>query len=72
MEKRDRKRSQRGEYRVLAKMFLGQMRRPDKATAYKQLKEHLSLMGAFIAVIRVTPYVLHYLSQEKEELKLEL
>ena len=53
-------------------MFLGQMRRPDKATAYKQLKQHLALMGAFVAVIRVTPYVLHYLSQEKEELKLEL
>ncbi|CAD5168959.1 mitochondrial import receptor subunit TOM6 homolog [Musa acuminata AAA Group] len=54
-------------------MFLGGFpRRPDKATAYKQLKRHLGIMGAFIVVIRVTPYVLHYLSQEKEELKLEL
>ncbi|XP_020275959.1 mitochondrial import receptor subunit TOM6 homolog [Asparagus officinalis] len=53
-------------------MFLGALRRPDKATAHKELKKHLSLMAAWIAVIRVTPYVLHYLSQEKEELKLEL
>ncbi|KAG1347972.1 mitochondrial import receptor subunit TOM6 [Cocos nucifera] len=54
-------------------MFLGAMpRRPDKATAYKQLKTHLTIMGAWVAVIRVTPYILHYLSQEKEELKLEL
>ncbi|XP_008809473.1 mitochondrial import receptor subunit TOM6 homolog [Phoenix dactylifera] len=54
-------------------MFLGAIpRRPDKATAYKQLKTHLSIMGAWVAVIRVTPYILHYLCQEKEELKLEL
>ncbi|KAJ0967682.1 hypothetical protein J5N97_024599 [Dioscorea zingiberensis] len=54
-------------------MFLGALpRKPDKATAYKQLKTHLSIMGAFVAVIRVTPYVLHYLSQEKEVLRLDL
>ncbi|RRT60566.1 hypothetical protein BHE74_00000206 [Ensete ventricosum] len=54
-------------------MFLGGFpRRPDKATAYKKLKTHLTIMGAWIAVVRVTPYVLHYLSREKEELKLEL
>ncbi|KAM0949974.1 putative mitochondrial import receptor subunit TOM6 [Dioscorea sansibarensis] len=54
-------------------MFLGAIpRRPDKATAYKQLKTHLTIMGAFIAAIRVTPYILHYLTQEKEVLRLDL
>ncbi|XP_058081216.1 mitochondrial import receptor subunit TOM6 homolog [Magnolia sinica] len=54
-------------------MFLGAIpRRPDKAVAYKQLKTHLMIMGAWVAVIRITPYVLHYLSQDIEELKLEL
>ncbi|XP_020091465.1 mitochondrial import receptor subunit TOM6 homolog [Ananas comosus] len=53
-------------------MFLGAIpRRPDKATAYKQLKTHLAIMGTWIAVIRVTPYILHFLTQEKEELKFE-
>lgn len=54
-------------------MFLGGLpRRPDKETAYKQLKTHLSIMGAVIAAIRVTPYILHYLTQEKEVLRLDL
>ncbi|KAI0498135.1 mitochondrial import receptor subunit TOM6 homolog [Dendrobium catenatum] len=54
-------------------MFLGALpRRPDKATAYKQLKRHLTIMGLWVAVVRVTPIVLHYLTKEKEELKLEL
>ncbi|KAH7689716.1 hypothetical protein IHE45_02G001200 [Dioscorea alata] len=54
-------------------MFLGGLpRRPDKATAYKQLKTHLSIMGAVITAIRVTPYILHYLTQEKEVLRLDL
>ncbi|MQL69977.1 hypothetical protein Taro_002279 [Colocasia esculenta] len=53
-------------------MFLGQIRRPDKAAAHRQLKTHLAIMGAVIAVIRATPYVLHLLSKEKEELRLEL
>ncbi|THU46807.1 hypothetical protein C4D60_Mb09t08780 [Musa balbisiana] len=40
-------------------MFLGGFpRRPDNATAYKKLKTHLTIMGAWIAVIRVTPYLL--------------
>ncbi|URE41490.1 mitochondrial import receptor subunit TOM6 [Musa troglodytarum] len=40
-------------------MFLGGFpRRPDEATAYKKLKTHLNIMGAWIAVIRVTPYIL--------------
>ncbi|PKA48345.1 Mitochondrial import receptor subunit TOM6 like [Apostasia shenzhenica] len=54
-------------------MFLGALpRRPDKATAYKQLKGHLTIMAACVAVIRVTPYVLQYITKEKAELKLEL
>ncbi|XP_022726158.1 mitochondrial import receptor subunit TOM6 homolog [Durio zibethinus] len=54
-------------------MFQGMfMRKPDKAVALKQLKEHVAMFGVWIAVIRVTPYILHYLSGEKEELKLEL
>lgn len=59
--------------RVLAarkeKMF---MRKPDRETAYRQLKKNLACFAACIAVIRITPYVLHFLSQEKEELVLEL
>ncbi|XXG49329.1 hypothetical protein AAC387_Pa02g3541 [Persea americana] len=54
-------------------MFLGAIpARPDKATAYKQLKAHLTLMGACVVAIRITPYILHYLTKEKEELKLHL
>ncbi|XP_031482202.1 mitochondrial import receptor subunit TOM6 homolog [Nymphaea colorata] len=53
-------------------MFLGAIpRRPDKATAYRELKKHLTILGVAVAVIRATPYVLHYLSDSKEELKLE-
>lgn len=53
-------------------MFLGAIpRRPDKATAYKQLKVHLATVGAFVVVLRAVPYVLHFLSKEKEELKLD-
>lgn len=47
-------------------------RRPDKATAYKQLRTHLAIMGAWVSVIRLAPYVIHFLTKEKEELKLEL
>ncbi|KAG0496063.1 hypothetical protein HPP92_000754 [Vanilla planifolia] len=55
------------------KMFLGAIpQRPDKATAYRQLKRHLAIVGAWVTVIRLTPYILHLLNKEKEELKLEL
>jgi hypothetical protein len=47
-------------------------KRPDKATAHKQLRTHLTIMGSCIAVIRVAPYILHFLTKEKEELKLQL
>ncbi|KAK7830540.1 mitochondrial import receptor subunit tom6 like protein [Quercus suber] len=44
-------------------MFPGMfMRKPDKAVALKQLKSHVAMFGAWVAVIRVTPYILHYLS----------
>ncbi|KAK9136424.1 hypothetical protein Syun_015754 [Stephania yunnanensis] len=53
-------------------MILGAIpRRPDKATALKQLKSHLTMFGIWVAVVRVTPYVLHYLCEEQEELKLD-
>ncbi|XP_038724220.1 mitochondrial import receptor subunit TOM6 homolog [Tripterygium wilfordii] len=53
-------------------MFPGMfMKKPDKAAALKQLKVHLTMFGVCVAVIRVTPYVLHYLSDTPEELKLE-
>ncbi|GKV24329.1 hypothetical protein SLEP1_g33957 [Rubroshorea leprosula] len=48
------------------------MRKPDKAAALKQLKVHVALFGAWVAAIRITPYVLHYFFDESEELKLEL
>ncbi|XP_028777051.1 mitochondrial import receptor subunit TOM6 homolog [Neltuma alba] len=54
-------------------MFPGMfLRKPDKAAALKQLKSHVAMFGAWVVVIRVTPYVLHYLVGEKDELKLEL
>ncbi|ESW03876.1 hypothetical protein PHAVU_011G049200 [Phaseolus vulgaris] len=54
-------------------MFPGMfMRKPDKAAALKQLKSHVTMFGAWVVVIRVTPYVLHFLTAEKEELKLQL
>ncbi|XP_075518351.1 mitochondrial import receptor subunit TOM6 homolog [Primulina tabacum] len=48
------------------------IRKPDKAAAMKQLKSHVAMFGVWVALIRVTPYVLHYFSDQKEELTLEL
>ncbi|CAA0807576.1 Mitochondrial import receptor subunit TOM6 homolog [Striga hermonthica] len=48
------------------------MRKPDKAAALKQLKSHVAMFGAWVAVVRATPYVLHYLFDQNEPLKLEL
>ncbi|KAG2536546.1 hypothetical protein PVAP13_9NG191611 [Panicum virgatum] len=56
-------------------MFLGSIpRRPSKEAAYKQLRSHLAVMAACVAVIRATPYILHFLTREGDvqELKLEL
>lgn len=54
-------------------MFPGMfMRKPDKAAALKQLKTHVIMFGAWVAVIRAAPYILHYISGEKEELTLQL
>lgn len=54
-------------------MFPGMfMRKPDKEAALKQLRSHAAMFGAWVAVIRVTPYILHYLYGEKDELSLEL
>lgn len=62
----------RGRKKQIEKEMFQLPRRPDKETAYKQLRSHLTIMGSCIAVIRVTPYILHFLTKEKEELKLEL
>eukprot|EP01018_Ginkgo_biloba_P032187 Gb_39015 [translate_table: standard] len=55
-------------------MFLGAIpRRPEKAVAYKQLQKHLTILGIWVAAIRVAPYVAHFLSKDgDQELKLEL
>ena len=48
-------------------MFLGgPPRRPDKATAYKQLREHLTILGVWVVVIRLTPYALHFLTKTSD------
>ncbi|KAL8542828.1 hypothetical protein ACS0TY_003642 [Phlomoides rotata] len=54
-------------------MFPGMfMRKPDKAAALKQLKSHVAMFGAWVVVIRVTPYICYYFSDHNEELKLEI
>ncbi|OIV99459.1 hypothetical protein TanjilG_17269 [Lupinus angustifolius] len=54
-------------------MFPGMfMRKPDKAAALKQLKSHAAMFGTWVVLIRVTPFILHILHGEKDELKLEL
>lgn len=54
-------------------MFLGGLpRRPDKATAHQQLRQHLAVVGVWLLAIRATPYVMHFLYRQPEELKLEL
>ncbi|CAA3026764.1 mitochondrial import receptor subunit TOM6 homolog [Olea europaea subsp. europaea] len=60
-------------YLFKAKMFPGMfMRMPDKAEALKQPKTHAPMFEIWVDVIWVTPYLLHYFSDSKEELKLEL
>eukprot|EP00897_Mesotaenium_endlicherianum_P008687 jgi/Mesen1/7847/ME000419S07158 len=40
-------------------MFMGgPPKRPDKESAYKQLRQHLTVLGVWFVVIRLTPYVL--------------
>ncbi len=54
-------------------MFLGgPPRKPDKAVAYKQLQRDLTVIGVWLLAIRITPYVLHFLTKESEELTLDL
>ncbi|KAL3621203.1 protein translocation complex component [Castilleja foliolosa] len=54
-------------------MFPGMfMRKPDKAAALKQLKSHVAMFGVWVAVVRATPYILHYFSDQNEQLQLEL
>lgn len=54
-------------------MFLGGMpRRPDKTEAYSQLKSHLTVLGVWIAAIRVVPFVIHAVTRESGSLELSL
>ncbi|KAL5704964.1 hypothetical protein ACHQM5_023320 [Ranunculus cassubicifolius] len=54
-------------------MFLGQMpRKPNKEYALAELKGKVTIFAAFVAIVRATPYVLHYLYGEKQQLSLEL
>ncbi|CAM8922620.1 unnamed protein product [Rhodiola kirilowii] len=46
--------------------------KPNKEAALKQLKSHVAMFGVWVAVLRVTPYVLHYLSGDEPDLKIEL
>ncbi|XP_008355673.1 mitochondrial import receptor subunit TOM6 homolog [Malus domestica] len=52
-------------------MFPMFMQKPDKAEALKQLRSHVAMFGAWVIAIRAALYVLHLLSGEKDELKLE-
>ncbi|KAG9130163.1 hypothetical protein Leryth_018761 [Lithospermum erythrorhizon] len=41
-------------------MFPGMfMKKPDKAAALKQLKSHVAAFGAWVVVLRATPYDLY-------------
>ncbi|KAL2927526.1 Mitochondrial import receptor subunit TOM6-like protein [Bienertia sinuspersici] len=52
-------------------MFAGMFqRKPSKEEALKQLRSHGLMFGAWVTVIRITPYLLHYF--QKEELVLDL
>ncbi|GFY89966.1 Mitochondrial import receptor subunit like [Actinidia chinensis var. chinensis] len=53
---------------MFASMF---PRKPDKEVALKQLRTHVAMFGLWVAVVRATPYVLHYFSDHNEELKLD-
>ncbi|KAL7263735.1 hypothetical protein ACSBR1_001815 [Camellia fascicularis] len=53
-------------------MFPGMFaRKPDKEVALKQLRSHVAMFGVWIAVVRITPYVLHYFSDRNEQLNLD-
>uniref|UniRef100_A0A7N0ZWF1 Uncharacterized protein n=1 Tax=Kalanchoe fedtschenkoi TaxID=63787 RepID=A0A7N0ZWF1_KALFE len=52
-------------------MFLGMFVRKPEAEAMKKLNEHMLIFRVWVLEIRATPYVLYYLSGEKDEFKME-
>ncbi|KVD98101.1 hypothetical protein Ccrd_024306 [Cynara cardunculus var. scolymus] len=53
-------------------MFPGMfMRKPDKQVALKQLRVHVAMFGSWVVAIRVAPYLLHYFSDNNDELVLD-
>nr|XP_043626889.1 mitochondrial import receptor subunit TOM6 homolog [Erigeron canadensis] len=53
-------------------MFPGMfMRKPDKEVALKELRFHVALFGSWVVAIRAAPYILHYFSDNKDELVLD-
>ena len=40
-------------------------KKPNQAEALKQLKSHLALLGVWVAIVRVTPYILDSFSKAK-------
>ena len=54
-------------------MFMsGPNRRPDKAVAMNQLRQHLTMMVVWLAAVRLTPFVLHLIFKDAEKLELQL
>ncbi|KAJ4836054.1 hypothetical protein Tsubulata_008953 [Turnera subulata] len=57
--------------KVKGTMFPGMfMQKPDKQEAIKKLKTHVAMFSAWVFAVRLTPYILHYFSDEKDELNL--
>ncbi|KAL9268738.1 Mitochondrial import receptor subunit TOM6-like protein [Drosera capensis] len=47
------------------KMFGMFQKKPDKAEALRELKKHVAMFGAWVVVVRITPYLLHYFQNDE-------